>query len=328
MDIKLYTLDFTDMFILPQSSGKGGSGYSSISAEIELNGSGSFQFVFRDDELEAFIKSHPEGAFLKWGKFEGYVTDYQFKHYQKTIYGSHLNALAHKYVIPVTNLPDEYDGEVNESIDEAMSWLINKYVPGITYVPSGLTDVVEFSTDTCKYADEFFKEYLSKAKLAYEIYIDQNLLKLKVISPEENPEVLSIGNKNVYEIQEDFSNKTIAFGGWYKNIKEEIDDEGINQNVEEWLYISTSEKTGIYKQDVILEANSPSAAMDELKTYENQHSYVCKTRNIEYQTDYKLGDIIRFQTDGKTVKKQITSVDMWFEGATYHEEPTLSEWEE
>ena len=81
-------------------------------------------------------------------------------------------------------------------------------------------------------------------------------------------------------------------------------------------------------QDIVLSANEPAAAMTELEKCKNKYDVSIKTRNIEFGTDYGIGDIIRFQKGSKTYYKQITSVEMWLEGSTYHEEPTLTEWEE
>lgn len=315
MDIIFKTLDFTDKKILPPSSKE--IGYTSMNCTMEHCDTGSFELAFRDEELEKFVKAYPEGLLVKWGHFEGYLTDFHFEETQKSLYGSHINALTHKFVVPPQNI-------TTAKVEATVKSLINTYAPWLVFDDTGYTDVVEFSTDTYMHGDKFLKDYLSKLKWGYRIYTKGAELHFKLVKPEVNPLMFSIGNKNIYEITEDFSNKNVAYGGWYKKTEE---DDGTKLDTEEWIYITTATKTGIFKNDTVLSANSPQAAKDELTAKKLEHTYLAKTRNVDYNTDYTLGDIIRLKTE-ETTKKQVTSIDLWFESDTYHEEPVLAEWEE
>ena len=87
MDVTFETLDFSDKMILPASSKN--NGYISMNADIEFCGEGSFELVFRDDEVEDFIRKYrDDGLLLTWGDFQGYFTDYQFKNGKKSIFPS------------------------------------------------------------------------------------------------------------------------------------------------------------------------------------------------------------------------------------------------
>lgn len=317
MDIIFRTLDFTGKHILPPSSKE--IGYISMNGTAENCDIGSFELVFRDKELEDFARSHPEGLLVRWGHFEGYFTDFQFTEKQKTVFGSHINALTHKIVFPPQSITSK------DKIEDKVKSLINQYAPWLVFDDTGYTDTIDFATETYMHGDKFLKEYLGKLRWGYRIYTEGKELHFRLVKPETNPLMFSIGNRNIYEITEDFSCKDAFYGGWYRKTKE---DDGTELEEEKWLYITTEEKEGIYKCDTVLNAHSPQAAIDELKAKKNKHTYLSRTRNVEYNTDYTLGEIIRLQTDGITTTKQIQSIDFWLEKDTYHEEPVLSEWED
>lgn len=319
MDIVFYTLDFSDKFILPAASKE--VGYISMNAKIEFCGSGSCELVFCSADLEEFAKAHPEGFFITWGNFQGYITDWQFKEREKRLFGSHLNSIIHKAVFPPQNI-----AESESDIKTVIYGLVNEYIPWLNVVETSETfGKFAFSKDVYLGADSFIMEYLEKAGLGYRVYIENRALSFELLKPRNNPIMLSRNNLNVYELQEDFSNKNTAFGGWYKKTEE---DDGTRLEEEEWLYITTDSKTGIYRQDTVLSASSPQAAMDELSACKDEYTIACKTRNIEYITDYSVGDIIRLQQGNKTVPKQISAVELWLEGSTYHEEPQLTDFKE
>ena len=41
-----------------------------------------------------------------------------------------------------------------------------------------------------------------------------------------------------------------------------------------------------------------------------------------------MGDIIRYQSKDITIKKIVSSVELWYEGSSYHEEPQLTDYKE
>ena len=319
MDITFYSLDFAERHILPSSSRE--NGYISMTGVKEFRGNGSFQLSFNDDIIKTFVKAHPEGYFIKWGRFEGYALDFQFIDAESKsyiIYGSHLNGLLNNVMFPPQNI-------TAKTVNSVMSSLIAENVPWLIYDTFEGDVSVEYVTDKYIEADRFIEEYFGEAKLGYQVYIKDKTLHFKILPSTTNPLVLSKGNRNVYEIQEDFSNKDTAHGGWYKKTEE---DDGTKLENEQWVYITSEAKEGIYKRDILLSATSPGAARNELAEHKNKHTTVCKTKNVTYGEDYNLGDVVRLQIDDKTIKKQVSSVDMWYEGAAYHEEPLLTDWEE
>lgn len=312
MDITFWSLDFTDRIILPAHGPNGG--YTSMNSTIEFNGNGRFELIFNSEKLKTFAKNHPEGYLVDWGDFQGFATDYQFGT-DNMIFGSHLNSLLHKGVIGTRNT----NGDVQTTLENLLPrWITLEK-------DDSITDTSQYKTDTYLNGDTFVQEYLDTANLGYKIYIENRSLRFKLLKTNHTSLVLSKNNRNMYEMQEDFSNKNAAYGGWYK--KSENDD-GTKLDTEQWQYINFSQKGGIYGQDIVLGATSPAKAAQELKKHMVEHNTICKTCNIEYGRDYTLGDVVMLRDGGITHKKKITSVDLWYEGATYHTEPTLTDWEE
>lgn len=316
-DIIFESLDFSEKKILPASSKS--VGFSSVSAVTEFCGNGSFQAVFHDSETEEFIINHPEGLLVKWDRFQGFITDLQFKEREKWIYGSHLNAILHKFVIPPQNVSNVNPQDILKSI-------FNEHISCINFIENAEKfNNTSYVTEKCMYADEFVKGLLGTVNAGYKVYIKNKNYYFETIKPRNNPLILSKNNLNVYELQEDFSSKNAAYGGWYYQTME---DDGTELENPAWIYIQKDNKNGIFKQDIILQSNSPQEAIDELNTHINNYKITCKTRNIEYLNDYLLGDVIRLQKGDRTTYKQVSSVDIWQEGMAIHEEPTLTEQEE
>lgn len=312
MDIRFYTLDFSDVRILPETSKS--IGYTSMNAEIEFCGNGKFELVFYDDEIEQFVRDHPEGLIITWGKFQGYFTDYQFKEKERWIFGSHLNSLLHKFIVPAYSI----DGDLQEAVRD----IITTYTPFVFVSNTDGFGDVDFSSDKRGYLDTFLIDLATKAKIGYRLYIENRIIYFELLKSQSNSLVLSKNNLNIYETQEDFSNKNVAYGGWYKKLTLKAD--GSEKRV--WTYLSSEDKTGIFKQDVILDAETESEAKRELAKHKLTYDTTCKTRNIEYGVDYKLGDIVRYQTKYATVQKQVSRISLWHEKSTYHEEPNLIDW--
>lgn len=307
MDIFFYDLNFNRIHIMPSSSID--RGYISTNVQIDFSGDGSFEILYYDEELRSMLKQYSDGMFVFWGKFQGILTDWQTQRKGRRLFGTHLNGLLHKEVIPTQS-------ETTESVNVTAKRLITNYYPWLTWKePTGSFSSVTFSTDTYKYGNEVFKELCSLGKCGYRIFAENKTLYFELLPIVKNPLILSEGNLNAYEFQEDFDNKTAGYSGWY-----EKEVEGSNPV---WTFIE-GEKTGLHSQTVILSARTAEAAAEELKSKTAKYNIQCKTRNIEYGTDYKLGDNVRITTDGKVSYKLITSVKLWHEGAAYHEEPVLS----
>ena len=91
-DIFFYDLDLNRLHTLPPSGSK--SGYIMVNTRQEFRGDGSAQINFWSDDLCNIIRAHPEGVIFRIGKFEGVITDYNFKKDEKTLESCYLSSLS------------------------------------------------------------------------------------------------------------------------------------------------------------------------------------------------------------------------------------------
>ncbi|MBQ8765590.1 MAG: hypothetical protein IJZ16_02190, partial [Clostridia bacterium] len=290
MDVYFYDLDFNLIHILPSSSID--RGYISANVQIDFAGNGKCEILYYDEELRALLKQYPDGMLIQWGKFQGILTDWQKQVKDRRIFGTHLNGVLHKEVIPT-------QAETTETADAIAQRLITQYYPWLIWKePTGSFNSITFSTDTYKHGDEVFKSLCTLGNCGYRIYIENKIMYFELLPVVEKSLILSEGNLNAYDFQEDFNNKTAGYSGWYQN------EESV------WTFIE-GEKTGLKGQTVILSAKTAEAAAEELKNKTVTYNMQCKTRNIEYTEDYNLGDNVRVTTDGMVRRKIITNVKLW-----------------
>lgn len=315
MDIVLEALDFSDRIIIPNASPQ--KGWTSMSGVIELCGEGSCQAAFWGKEIQNFALSHREGFFIFWGKFQGFITDFHFGK-ENFLYGSHLNALLKKAVIPPVSIK-------GKTPSEALDEIFSENIPWIKVCAKEGGDPLSFLTKDYENAFDAVSDYLSGENMGFSVFLEGRELFLKVIDGAENPLVIKEGNKTIYEKTLDFSAKKAVFGGWYKKTEE---DDGTRLSEAEWKYAEKEKKSGIFRYDTVLSASSPKKAEAELSKLSESFEIKCKTRNIIFEKDYFLGDIVWLEWEEEAQKKQISSVDIWQEKNVYHEEPQFIEYKE
>lgn len=314
-DVIFYDFEFNVLHILPSYSME--VGYTSVNTTIELNNSGSFELLFYDKDLIDLIDAYKDTIFVVWRDFQGFITGYRFDTNYR-LFGMSLNGLLHRIVIPPCN---EVTGTVEALAASALQnidWL--KIEEKMNF-----TNEITYHTDTYMPADTYIQDLMALDNAGYSIRADikNKCLVFECIKPKENELILSENNLNAYELEINYNNKPLAYGGWYKE-KQPNDEEG---NIVEgiWKYITLDDtKTGIYAIDTVLKAETVTEAQNELKTYKAEYELTAKTRNIYHNEDYCVGDIIRVQKGNKTVKKIVSGINMWNEGV-YSEQPILSE---
>lgn len=324
MDIRFYDFDFNLLYILPPFSKT--IGYTSVNAKKEFNGAGSFELVFLDEELKQIIEHNRDGLFVQWGKFQGYVTGYQWKGNSYSIFGKHLNGLLSWRVISSNTLTEH-------TVTEAFKELItNSYSEIFQYVTADneLTGTNTYTNDKYEQGDKVIEAFCKSYGIGYEISGDfrEKTLSIALKKPKEQTLMLSENNLNAYDITVSYDNKEKITGGYYKELYEEWDEED-QKYVEKTRYPYIGNKTlnGLKRRDVFFKAENESDASVELTNKKVFNQYTFETKNIEYAVDYELGDIVRVQTGTETIKRKITAVNLWNENE-YGEKPILSEVEE
>lgn len=307
-DIYFYDFDLTPLYILSPEAG-----YMFVNAKQELRGSGSFQIAFKDKTLEKLVRAAPEGIIVRWRGFWGVASDYNFTGAKDTLYGEHLNVLLYKAVIPKQTFDGSLGTVISSVIKSYYPWLSFTAEQGVTY-PN-----VTYEMTSYQNGDSVIKELCKRANVGYEVFIEGGAFKFRLITPVKNLLMLSENNLNAYDFTEDFDGKTVAFGGWYE--EEQAEGDPI------WKYIKSEEKTGVHKQDIVLKAKNKADAESELKGSTGTRKLNCKTKNISYGIDYKLGDIVRIQSDA-TVTRTVTAIERYLENGAYRENPAFEELED
>ena len=319
-DVIFYDFDFNLLYILPPFAVD--TGYISANATAEFCGDGSFELVFDDDGLKRIIESKKDEIIVKWGKFEGFLTGFKWEDDKSTVFGMSLSGLLHRVVFPpatalqTNNRTAEYI--VRDMISQNCTWLN-------LGDEAGFTAKVEFQSDKYQSADVFVSDCLKLDNGGFEIYADFTNKKFmfRCLKRAENELIISENLLNAYNFTTTYTNKELAFGGWY----EEEYTNGDGEAAKRWKYISTAEKTGIRKIDTVLSSNTKAEAEKELKRLNSQYDIEAETKDLIFGTSYKLGDIVRLQSGNVTVKKVISSVDIWQE-ETYGEMPKFNDLEE
>ena len=309
-DIRFYDLDFNLLRILPPNSKD--IGFKAINTQQDFNGSGSVEILFRDDILKELVKQYRDNMIIVWRDFQGLLTSYKFNQKESHLYGTHLNGLLHRAVIPICAERTDTVANFTRSALDNISWL--------SFNDNGIaSSSVTYSTDKPNTADNYLQNLFKLGGCGYEIKADFENKKyiFKLIESKQNSLMLSETNLNAYNFETTYTGKELAFGGWYKN---ETDDK--------WTYIVLNDtKSGIHKIDTVLSATTLNEAMNELKQKKSEYTITLNTKRIECGKDYKIGDIVRIQEDGITQQKLVSSVMKWEENG-YGEKPVLTDYEE
>lgn len=311
-DIRFYDFDFNLIRILPPFAEE--IGYKAIDTEQIFNGSGSLEINFFDPVLKKLVEKHEANIIIKWRDFCGVLTSYRWTDKEYKLTGTHLNGLFNRAVIPAIKKTDDN----GETIADTVCNILNSALENIDWINysdlSSLTTEVIYGTDKPEKADTFIQGLFDISGCGYEIKADfrNKSFIFEPILPVLSSLMLSESNLNAYEFETTYIGKSEAFGGWYKS-------------GDEWKYITRDEtKAGIHKIDTVLSAETEADAKNELAQCKPEFEILATTRNIEYGKDYKIGDILRVQHDGKTDKRLVTGVNRWEEGG-YHESPIMSE---
>ena len=315
-DIYFYDFDFNLLHILPQYGGN--IGYSSVNATINLNNSGSLELVFYDEDLKKVVKDNADNIIVIWRSFQGFLTSYKFTEKESRLFGMHLNGLLHRTVIqPLSEITDTSENIARTAVS-GIDWLTLGDL-------NGQTNYVTYETTKYLTADTFIQDLFALDNDGYRIKADIQNKKFifEVIPRTENRLIISESNLNAYDFETTYNNKELSFGGWYS--EKQPDDADGNTVDPIWKYVTTDEtRTGIYKIDTVLSAQTRTEALNELAKLKSKYEISIKTRNIEHNTDYALGDVVRVQKDSITTKRLVSGVNLWKE-ISYGEEPILTE---
>lgn len=317
-DIYFYDLNFNLLRILPSTR------YKSIIAQQDFCGTGSLDIIFFDSETGDILEDNIDnGILVIWRKFQGILTSFLRYDDEYRAVGEHLNGIVRR----ITTRTEEYTG--NSSMWEVLNKGLILNHPSATgniihwltvKNNANITDKIKYNFDKRLAGDEYVKTALDLIKGGYNVVADFKSQKYNMhyFKHAENDLVLSKNNLNVSSLSITCNNKNKIDGGWF------CDSE--NENHWDHLPKYNFDATVTYR-DTVLSATTRTEAEKELKQLRQKYEITLTTKNLDYGTDYKIGDIVRLQDRGKTFKMVINSVKMWEENG-YGEEPTVTKYEE
>ena len=332
MHILFYDFDFNLLYILPPFSKT--IGYTSVNAKKEFIGPGSFEMVFVDNELKKIIEEKRDELLIQWGKFQGYLTGYQWKGNRFSVFGKHLNGLLSWRLIPPIKTLSDDEEPVSVGIKESMLEMFERLMEPYKDMfcedmfafcqTDKFTEVIRYKNEKREQGDKVIENFCKRFNIGYEIVADFNngALYITFKKPEENSLILSENNLNAYDIVVSYDNKERVTRGYYYETYIQVDVEKTRIK-----YAENEDAVGLVglrRRDGFLEAQTEHGAAKELSNNKVFNQYTFETKNIKYGEDYELGDIVRVQTGTETVKRKITAVSLWNE-KEYGEKPVLSE---
>ena len=309
-DIYFYDLNFNLLRILPSTR------YKSIIAQQDFCGTGSLDIIFFDSETGDILEDNIDnGILVIWRKFQGILTSFLRDDDEYRAVGEHLNGMVRRLTSDVCNFTDTAIVSAMTSGLPYRNWLS-------VYKSTTIQKTLTYNFEKRLKGDEFMKTALEAVDGGYEIIADFKSqlplpYTLKCIGHSQNDLVLSKNNLNVSSLSITCNNKNVVNGGWY-----------LNDSDKKWYHLPGSSKClNVTDRDTVLSATNSTDAKAELAKLRQKYEITLTTKNLDYGTDYKIGDIVRLQDRGKTFKMVINSVKMWEENG-YGEEPTVTKYEE
>ena len=317
-DIYFYDLNFNLLRILPSTR------YKSIIAQQDFCGTGSLDIIFFDSETGDILEDNIDnGILVIWRKFQGILTSFLRDDDEYRAVGEHLNGIVRR----LTTDTEEYTGNFTMQTVLNDGLIYNHPSPTVDAIGwlsvknnAEITDKIKYNFDKRLPGDEYVKTALDLINGGYNVTADfkQQKYYLYYFKHAENNLVLSKNNLNVSSLSITCNNKDKIDGGWYCDAD--------HQNHWEHLPAYKFDAAVTYR-DTVLSATTRTEAEKELKQLRQKYEITLTTKNLDYGTDYKIGDIVRLQDRGKTFKMVINSVKMWEENG-YGEEPTVTKYEE
>lgn len=308
-DIYFYDLNFNLLRILPSTR------YKSIIAQQDFCGTGSLDIIFFDSETGDILEDNIDnGILVIWRKFQGILISFLRDDDEYRAVGEHLNGMVRRLTSNVRNFTDTAIVSAMTSGLPHRTWLS-------VYESTTIQKKLTYNFEKRLKGDEFMKTALEAVDGGYEIIADFKsqlplLYTLKCIGHSQNDLVLSKNNLNVSSLSITCNNKNVVNGGWY-----------LNDSDKKWYHLPDSYTANVTYRDTVLSATTRTEAEKELAKLRQKYEITLTTKNLDYGTDYKIGDIVRLQDRGKTFKMVINSVKMWEENG-YGEEPTVTKYEE
>ncbi len=329
-DIRLYNFDFNLLCIE--------NNVISSNWHLKNNGIGSFEMHFSiESEMTACVKENLDIinnklVVISQGKKQGIVTGIRLRK-NCEIYGKTCNFLLSKRLTPkfsTSSLEIKKDVEsiARYCVSNAFSDVDNFRLGDVLGFDEMYINGKHFWRNVYNPTNEVVQALMDNGGGGYSVLFDikNKCWVYNTTKYRENNLLISVGMKNAYDMENTQMIGDYCSCGWYEKQQELVD--GVRPDPV-WTYITREEKSGIYRWEGRLDGLYESEAIADLKTKKVSDETEVSLRNLYFEKDYNLGDIVKLQykfgAHEKTVKKLIYEIILSYENNKISEKPIFKE---
>lgn len=243
-----------------------------------------------------------------------------------------LNWFLSKMVTP-NNFYAAGEKSLHDTIsNEAKAILAKSYGCDISFGNAAqFTHTPYFWRNTYNITSDLIHDCLDNDNAGHRVRIDEGTGKfyLDILKGTEREYFISLndGTASKIEVQKDILD--FANAGFYEKSVKGKDADGNETEETVWTeYAPPSGTANMYQWYGVLSGSSVSEAKSSLKDKSEKNEILTELQRLKYETDYNLGDFVKVQVENSdtvtTVKQQITSVTLNWDGTGFSESPVLS----
>lgn len=317
MDIKLYNFEFELLCVENR--------FTSLNSEIYYCDVGKVEIHLPlSSSLLPYVIGTDDYHVIKYGKNTAIVTGFTVIN-ELVIYGRTCNWLFGKRTLPAFSLENPVEGislgsGIEDTARSLASYAFSDVDNFVLAPPCGIKNDTAFWRNTRNVALDVMKDCLALAGGGFRLDFDvsRKVWEFVTLKGKLRDYVISEAHKNAYDVEYSRDILDLLTCGYYTEQEDESEK-----------YVSSMEKSGIYRFEGILSATGESEALTELSKASVNDIVKAKFRTLSYGKDYDLGDIVRIRIDKgdyrKTVRRRCIGIKQNYDEDGYSEQPVLEE---
>lgn len=318
-DIRFYDFEFNLLHIEPS--------FKSVNWTVYYNRVGNFEAHF--DLKSELTKVLFENTYVVavQGSFAAVVTGKRITN-ELAVYGRTLNWLIGKRVTPKFGHTTGTAETLTRSFFNDAFYDIAEKERGIFFsCESDFTKEFTFWRNTFHPTIDVICDCLEREDGGNELVFLplEKCWKFRIYKGRELNLVISEDNKNAFDLKYNGDILSLYSDGLYEWVNDETDLTEVGRIVRD------AEKEGIYRWECCLDATSEDSAISEVSKKIEKKTVTAKC-NLEYLTDYKIGDIVSVQINRgslkTTIKKRIKGVKYQCEAGVFEFQPVFEDAED
>ncbi|MBQ3553842.1 MAG: hypothetical protein IJA08_04105 [Clostridia bacterium] len=312
-DLRFYDYEFNLRHIEPLAE--------SVNWQMYYNGIGQFEAYFSyDSDVVALLTSEPYLVVVQ-GERQALITGFcAGKNF--AVFGRTVNWLLQKRLVA------PFESCTGKAEELARGWVQTAFsdVENFVCEESGeIAEEITISQDIYKPLSEVLTNALSGVHLGHDLIFDVlgKCWRYQTKKGKERLLTVSEDEHNAYDTSASFDFLDLSNSGWFE---EKVNGES------EWRFVDNGEKTGIYRWESILNAQTDEEALSELSKSEKGVGLTAKMSGLQYRSDYELGDVVTVKIAKgallETAKMRIIGIHLWYEEGLCGEQPMMEEVED